>query len=95
MGLLGNRLLVSATNNQHQLFSTLHPEQPPSAVFEGHIAGSFYVRACFSGCGRHILSGSCDAAAYIWEARAPPLWRAALQALPLTGCATMEPAQHL
>lgn len=62
---------MSATNNQHQLFSTLHPEQPPSAVFEGHIAGSFYVRACFSGCGRHILSGSSDAAAYIWEARNP------------------------
>ena len=95
VGLPGTRLLVSATNNQHQLFSTLHPEQPPSAVFEGHIAGSFYVRACFSGCGRHILSGSSDAAAYIWEARAAPLCHAALQALPWTGRATMEAAPHL
>ncbi|KAK9846359.1 hypothetical protein WJX81_002384 [Elliptochloris bilobata] len=67
----GGRLLVSATNNTHQLFSTLAPEQPPSAVFKGHIAGSFYVRACFSNSGRHILSGSSDAAAYIWEVDRP------------------------
>ncbi len=65
----GSRLLVSATNNKHQLFSTLQPEAPPSATFEGHIAGSFYVRACFSDDGRHILSGSSNNAAYIWEVR--------------------------
>jgi len=63
---------VSATNHTHQLFSALHPEQPPAAVFEGHIAGSFYVRACFSGDGRHILSGSSDSRGYIWEARPRP-----------------------
>lgn len=78
----GTRLLVSATNHTHQLFSALHPEQPPAAVFEGHIAGSFYVRACFSGDGRHILSGSSDSRGYIWEARPRPprpRWLAAVR----------------
>ncbi len=53
----------------HSLFDVLRPELPPVAVFGRHLANSFYVRADFSGDGTHIITGSSDNNAYIWQVR--------------------------
>lgn len=45
----------------------MHPELPPVAQFRGHSVKSFYVRADFSPDGTHIVSGSSDRNAYIWQ----------------------------
>ena len=47
----------------------MHPELPPVAQFRGHQVKTFYVRADFSPDGTHIVSGSSDRNAYIWEVR--------------------------
>ena len=65
----GPRLLVSVKGGTHSLFDVLRPELPPVAVFGRQMANSFYVRADFSGDGTHIITGSSDNNAYIWQAR--------------------------
>jgi WD40 repeat protein len=63
----GTRLLVSCSSSSHHLFDAVRPEAAPLASYSGHVNGSFYIKACFSGDGRNILSGSSDHRAYIWE----------------------------
>ena len=65
----GPRLLVTVRGGSHALFDVLRPDLPPVAVFGGHCVDTFYVRADFSGDGTHIVSGSSDKNAYIWQAR--------------------------
>ena len=77
----GPRLLVTVKGGSHSLFDVLRPELPPVAVFGGHCANSFYVRADFSGDGTHIVAGCSDQNAYIWQARPH---------LPLVKCARKE-----
>ncbi len=63
----GSRLVVSSHNHVHYMFDALRPHLPPLARFTGHRANSFYVRAAFSPDGDHLLSGSTDGNAYIWQ----------------------------
>lgn len=65
----GSRLLVSASNSVHYLFSTISPWTGPIAKFTGHIMGSFYIKTAFSPDGSHIASGSSDNDACIWAVR--------------------------
>ena len=58
---------MSCSNSRHYLLHTAQPERQPLVAYSGHVNGSFYIRACFSGDGTHILSGSSDHKAYIWE----------------------------
>ncbi len=51
------------------MYDALRPDSQPVASFWGHMNGSFYIRACFSPDGGHILSGSSDHKAYIWAVR--------------------------
>ncbi len=67
MAYAGTRLLVSCSNSRHYLLNATQPHMQPLASFSGHVNGSFYIRACFSGDGTHILSGSSDHKAFIWE----------------------------
>ncbi|BDA42072.1 probable denticleless protein homolog at N-terminal half [Coccomyxa sp. Obi] len=67
----GTRLLVSCNSATHHMYDTLRPEAQPIASFSGHVNGSFYIRACFSPDGSHILSGSSDHRAYIWSVDEP------------------------
>lgn len=60
---------MSCNSATHHLYDTLRPEAQPLASFSGHVNGSFYIRACFSPDGSHILSGSSDHRAYIWAVR--------------------------
>ncbi len=64
----GSRLLVSVGNSVHYLYDTLRPLIGPTAAFTGHVMSSFFIKACFSPDGTHILSGSSDKNAYIWQA---------------------------
>ncbi|EIE22055.1 WD40 repeat-like protein, partial [Coccomyxa subellipsoidea C-169] len=72
----GTRLLVSCNSATHHMYDALRPDSQPVASFWGHMNGSFYIRACFSPDGGHILSGSSDHKAYIWavdEPQRPPV----------------------
>ncbi len=64
-----DRFLVSIAQGPHLLYSSYRPEEEPIAVFSGHSTTTFYVKACFSGDGTHILSGSGDKRAHIYEVR--------------------------
>ena len=63
----GSSMLVSVSNNVHYLYDTIRPDCGPTAAFTGHLTSSFFVKACFSPDGEHILSGSSDSKAYIWQ----------------------------
>ena len=54
-------------NSVHYLYDTLRPNIGPTAAFTGHVMSSFFIKACFSPDGTHILSGSSDKNAYIWQ----------------------------
>ena len=71
----GSRLLASCSNGRHYLLNALRPAAQPLAAFSGHVNGSFYIRACFSPDGAHVLSGSSDHKAYIWEVALPQPFR--------------------
>ena len=69
----GPRLLVTIKDgSSHVLYDVLRPELPPVAVFRGFEAKTFYIRAAFSPDGTHIVSGSTDKNAYIWQVRFQP-----------------------
>ena len=59
---------MSVGNSVHYLYDTLRPLIGPTAAFTGHVMISFFIKACFSPDGTHILSGSSDKNAYIWQA---------------------------
>lgn len=65
--LSGSLLLVSSIDSTHYLYRLSQLDGPPVACFRGHRAGSFCVKACFSPCGQHLLSGSSDGKAYVWQ----------------------------
>lgn len=67
----GSRLLVSVGNSVLYLYDTLRPDIGPTAAFTGHATSSFFIKACFSPDGTHILSGSSDKNAYIWQVGPP------------------------
>ncbi|KAK9909895.1 hypothetical protein WJX75_009187 [Coccomyxa subellipsoidea] len=72
----GTRLLVSCNSATHHMYDAQRPDAQPLASFSGHRNGSFYIRACFSPDGHHILSGSSDEKAHIWavdEPHRPPV----------------------
>jgi denticleless len=64
-----NRLLASCANSRHYLFDALRPDKGVIASYDGHEAGSFYIRAAFSPCGTHFASGSSDKSLRIWQVR--------------------------
>lgn len=63
-------LLVSSIDSCHYLYSMAALDQPPLATLTGHRSDSFCVKSCFSPCGQHVLSGSSDRRAYIWDVSA-------------------------
>ena len=62
----GTRLVVSASNSVHYVYSLTAPGAAPVARLTGHVTGSFYIRTAFSPEGDHVLSGSSNGAACIW-----------------------------
>ena len=64
---------MSVGNSVHYLYDTLRPGMGPTAAFTGHVTSSFFIKACFSPDGSHILSGSSDKNAYIWQVGCTPL----------------------
>ena len=66
-----NRLLASCSDSCHYVFDALRPELGSLASFSGHQTGSFYVKADFSPCGTHFVSGSTDEKLYIWQVDRP------------------------
>lgn len=58
---------MSVGNSVHYMYDTLRPNIGPTAAFTGHATSSFFIKACFSPDGAHILSGSSDKNAYIWQ----------------------------
>ncbi|WIA08986.1 hypothetical protein OEZ85_008400 [Tetradesmus obliquus] len=69
----GDMLLVSSIDSCHYLYSMAALDQPPLATLTGHRSDSFCVKSCFSPCGQHVLSGSSDRRAYIWDVSQPSL----------------------
>ncbi|KAK9834628.1 hypothetical protein WJX74_006097 [Apatococcus lobatus] len=67
----GDRLLVSSSNEAHYLYNPLKPGSAATASYTGHACSSFYVKACFSPDGSHILSGSSNKNMYIWQVDDP------------------------
>jgi WD40 repeat protein len=63
----GLELLVSVNDGAHYLLASAAPAAPPLAVFKGHATRGFFVKAVFSPDGSHLLSGSADNCAYIWQ----------------------------
>lgn len=49
------------------MYDTQRPQIGPTAAYAGHVMSSFFIKACFSPDGEHILSGSSDKNAYIWQ----------------------------
>lgn len=62
---------MSCNSATHHMYDAQRPDAQPLASFSGHRNGSFYIRACFSPDGNHILSGSSDEKAHIWAVRSP------------------------
>jgi denticleless len=58
---------VSVNDGAHYLLDSAAPAAPPLAVFRGHSTRGFFVKAAFSPDGSHLLSGSADNHAYIWQ----------------------------
>ena len=73
---------MSVGNSVLYLYDTLRPDVGPTAAFTGQATSSFFIKACFSPDGTHILSGSSDKNAYIWQVGSPPLFGLAAYPLP-------------
>lgn len=81
----GRHLLVSATDSTIYLYNATNLSLGHSRVLTGHTQTSFYIRATFSPDGQHVLSGSADANAYIWDISAPTVAGAVHPVLTLEG----------
>lgn len=67
----GRYLLVSCTDSTIYLYNAKNLSLGHARALTGHTQTSFYIRACFSPDGQHVLSGSADSKAYIWDVEAP------------------------
>ncbi|KAJ8432151.1 hypothetical protein Cgig2_006853 [Carnegiea gigantea] len=67
----GVMLAASCTDNRIYLYNALQLEKGPISSFTGSQIGSFFVKAAISPDASHILSGSGDGNAYIWQVRHP------------------------
>ncbi|MCO5593175.1 hypothetical protein L7F22_047181 [Adiantum nelumboides] len=67
----GTSLLASYTNSRIYVYDMHRPEKGAVKSFQGHVLGSFYIKAAFSPEGTHILSGSSDGNVFIWQMDSP------------------------
>lgn len=67
----GTFLITSCMDNKIYLYNALQPDKGHLKSYTGHVLGSFYIKASFSPGGTHILSGSSDENAFIWQADRP------------------------
>ncbi|KAL9236275.1 hypothetical protein vseg_010966 [Gypsophila vaccaria] len=68
-----NGVLISAscTDNRIYLYNVLKLDKGPISSFTGGQIGSFFVKSSISPDAAHILSGSRDGNAYIWQVKNP------------------------
>ncbi|KAK9673865.1 hypothetical protein RND81_12G194600 [Saponaria officinalis] len=68
-----NGVLISAscTDNRIYLYNVLKLDKGPISSFTGGQIGSFFVKSSISPDAAHILSGSKDGNAYIWQVKNP------------------------
>ncbi|KAH9324778.1 hypothetical protein KI387_004956, partial [Taxus chinensis] len=67
----GTFIIASCMDNKIYLYNALQPDKGPLKSFAGHELDSFYIKACFSPDGTHILSGSSDGNAFLWQVDKP------------------------
>ncbi|GBG79386.1 hypothetical protein CBR_g29535 [Chara braunii] len=67
----GGRIIASCHNSNIYLYSVIHADKGPVKCYNGHVVSTFYVKATFSPDGTHILSGSSDKNAYVWQVDRP------------------------
>ncbi|KAL0737681.1 hypothetical protein Bca4012_013891 [Brassica carinata] len=67
----GTSLTASCKDNRIYLYNILQLDKGPVQSFSGCRIGSFFVRTMISPDGEHILSGSSDGNAYIWQVNKP------------------------
>lgn len=60
---------MSVNDGAHYLLDGCAPGAPHLAAFRGHTSRNFFVKAAFSPEDSHLLSGSADCRAYIWQVR--------------------------
>ncbi|XP_020272509.1 denticleless protein homolog isoform X2 [Asparagus officinalis] len=64
-------LAASCMDHRIYLYDVMHLKKGPAKTFTGSKIGSFYVKSAISPDGVHILGGSSDGNAYIWQVRRP------------------------
>ncbi|KAF6137003.1 hypothetical protein GIB67_030767 [Kingdonia uniflora] len=64
-------LTASCMDNRIYLYNMLQLDKGPVSTFCGSRFDSFYVKSAISPDGSHILSGSSDGDAYIWQVKKP------------------------
>ena len=67
----GTKLAITSFNDAVYLYDCVRPEIGPVATCEGHEVATFYIKLAFSPDGTHLLSGSSDSNAYIWQLDRP------------------------
>ncbi|QDZ21897.1 WD40 repeat domain-containing protein [Chloropicon primus] len=67
----GSRLAVTSFNDSVYLYDCVRPEIGPVGTCKGLEVTSFYIKLAFSPDGTHLLSGSSDGNAYIWQVDRP------------------------
>ena len=67
----GTKLAVSSLGHCVYLYDCFRPETGPTGTCRGHEVSSFYIKLAFSADGSHVLSGSSDGKAYIWQVDRP------------------------
>ncbi|XP_042377668.1 denticleless protein homolog [Zingiber officinale] len=67
----GVSLAASCRDNRIYLYDVLKLDRGPIKIFSGSKIGSFFVKSVISLDGAHILGGSSDDNAYIWQVRRP------------------------
>lgn len=63
----GTSFIASSTDSRVYVYDVHRPEKGSIKSFQGHVLGSFYIKAAFSPDGTHVLSGSSDGNVFIWQ----------------------------
>ncbi|CAN6446494.1 unnamed protein product [Victoria cruziana] len=63
----GSSLAASCMDSRIYLYNVLQPDTGPVKTFSGHLIESFYVKSAISHDGAHLLCGSTDGHAYVWQ----------------------------